>query len=153
MTGPTIEIGPCTVAEMRESAGALFDAHWHEVAQMRDLLVPRPDWARYEELEAAGALLLLAARERDRMVGYSASLLSRLLHYADVTACANDALFVESAGQGIGGRLMARTESEARQRGAQLALWHAKQGSKLDRMLSREGSAYSVQDIVYGRRI
>lgn len=131
----------------------LLTEHWQEVAKHKDLLVLRPAWDTYHRIENAGNLLALAAWHDGQMVGYSASFVSPHLHYADVRVCQNDVLFVTPAHRGIGKQLMRETERHAKERGCQLVLWHAKQGSVLDRMLGREGSDYSVQDVIYARRL
>lgn len=150
-----IEIGICALADIVNHAQGLMRDHYGEVARLKHLFVLQPNWTTYAKLAAASKLLLLAAWDGQAMIGYSANILDTHLHYSGVAVCQNDVLFVDAqhrAGR-VGLQLMRATESEAKARGAQVVLWHAKQGSTLDRMLGREGSAYSVQDIVYAKEL
>lgn len=150
-----VAIRLCSVADMANHAPALLREHWEEVAKLKHLFVLNPDWQAYEEFESSGLLLALAAWEGDKLVGYSANVIHKNRHYRDVAMCQNDVLFVASSHRGTstGIRLMRETERMAKERGAQVVLWHAKPNSTLDRMLGREGSAYHVQDIIYAREV
>lgn len=154
-TTATVEISPCTVADMANHAREMFREHWEEVAKLKHLMVLSPNWDRYGQLAVAGVLLAIAAWEGPRMVGYSANVITNHLHYRDLVVCQNDVLFVAQSHRksSVGLRLMRETERLAAERGAKLVLWHAKPETTLDRMLGREGSGYSVQDIIYAKEL
>lgn len=162
-THATAEIRPASVADICNFARGLLKQHWLEVAKHKDILVLRPDWDRYAAMAASGNLFAIAAwvsvidgdEQKEEMVGYSANLLFKHLHYADATVCQNDVLFVaeDYRKSRIGMQLMRETERIASARGAKLMLWHAKEGTALDRMLGRPNSGYDVQDIIYGKEI
>lgn len=90
----------------------LTTRHWSEVALDQDVIPLAPDWARMAELEASGTFKILGARRSGRLVGYSAFLIAKSLHYRLTTHALNDVIFVdpdERAG-GPGLRLIRRAE-------------------------------------------
>ncbi len=132
----------------------LLALHWNEVAKNKQVMVLKPDRRRYEEMERHGALLCLAALDFDgEIVGYSVCFIGPHIHYADLIVANNDVLFLREdlRPSTVGLRLIRETEKVARARGAQLMLWHAKQGTSLDKIMPRMG--YGVQDIIYSKEI
>lgn len=155
-----IEIRKVTIDELRASpdAAGLFEAHYQEVARNKDVMVLDPNWRAYYALEERGLLMAFAAVAVQQdphvevMVGYSLNVITQHMHYAGLRICQNDVLFVAKEWRrGVGRRLIHHTEHEARERGARLMLWHAKEGTDLDRLLPKLG--YGVQDIIYSRRL
>jgi GNAT superfamily N-acetyltransferase len=136
-------------------AGALLLAHWNEIARNKDVMRLDPMVERYEALEKLGLLIGLFAYDEDELVGYCVSIVNHgHLHYRDLITVSNDVLFVQPEYRGaarVGYRLMRETERLAKDRGAHLVLWHAKEHTALASMLPRMG--YEVQDIVYSRRV
>lgn len=133
---------------------ALLSAHWHEIARNKQVMVLKPDRARYEALEAQGALLCLAAIDPDGdIVGYSVSFVGPHIHYADLQVCNNDVLFLREdlRASPIGLRLIKETERAAKARGARLMLWHAKENTPLATIMPR--MKYGVQDIIFSKEI
>lgn len=132
-----------------EKAWPLFVEHREELTTNKELMKLAPDFPTYEALQAAGALLSIAAFDVDEIVGYSINVLARNLHYADVFMCQNDVLFFTPAHRRgrTGLKLIAETERMARERGCHIVLWHAKPNTSLDQILRRKN--YKTQDIVY----
>lgn len=132
----------------------LFEQHWDEIARNKQVMVLNPDRARYEQMEAAGMLLALAVVTPDgEVVGYSVNLVGPHLHYADLTVCNNDVLFLREdlRNSPIGLKLVRETTRAAAARGARLMLWHAKENTSLAKILPRMG--YGVQDIIFSKEI
>lgn len=150
----TLTIGLTTVQTIEREGGPLLQSHYEEVAKHRDLMMLRPRWDVYKQMQDCGGLFVLHASIGGTLVGYSANFVAQHLHYAGLTYAQNDVLFVlpEHRSTSVGIKLIRATEREAKDRGVQLMLWHAKQGTKLDALLSGS-DRYSVQDIVYGRRL
>jgi predicted GNAT superfamily acetyltransferase len=148
-----VEIRESTVDEMLAHAGELFAEHWDEIALNKQVMVLKPDEARYRGMEASGGLLILAAFVDGELVGYSVNFVIHHLHYADLCVCSNDLLFIAQSHRegGLGIRLMRRTEEAARARGARLVLWHAKPNTALAAILPRMG--YGVQDIIFSKEV
>jgi GNAT superfamily N-acetyltransferase len=138
-------------SEWIDRAWPLLEAHREELTTNPDLMVLDPDIARYQTLEAAGALLSLGLFKGDDLVGYSINNMFTHSHYGGLLVCQNELLFLAKAHRrGMAGvRLIAATEQTARDRGADMMLWHAKPRTTLDRMLPRMG--YRTQDIVYSQ--
>lgn len=147
------ELRPITVADMQAQAAALLHAHWEEVAKRRDLMVLAPDWPRYEQLEANGALLSVGAFVDGVLVGYSLTLVGPHLHYVGLTVAQNDVLFVakEHRHGRIGLDLIRKTEEMAKERGARLVTWHAKEGTALAALMPRLG--YDVHEIIFSKGV
>lgn len=131
----------------------ILEEHWDEVAKNKKLMVLNPDWAKYKLLADAGMLFCLVAYADNEIVGYSFNMLDTHLHYADLVYCNNDVLFVkkEYRSSTLGLRLIKETELEAKRRGAELMLWHAKEHTSLARIF--ELKKYKVQDIIYSKEL
>lgn len=147
------EIRLSNVSEMLANAGELFEEHWDEIALNKQVMVLKPDEARYRAMEQAGSLLILAAWEGEALVGYSVNFIINHLHYADLRLCSNDLLFItrsKRAGR-LGLKMIRETEKCAAEKGAKLMLWHAKPDTALAVMMPRMG--YGVQDIIFSKEI
>lgn len=147
------EIRLSNVDEMHARANELLREHWIEIARNKQVMVLKPDWTGYREMERQGKMLCLAAWDGDDMVGYSANFVVHHLHYADLVMCTNDVLFVTKSHRvgRTGIKLMRETERLAKETGAQLMLWHAKENTDLAAICPRMG--YGVQDIIFSKEI
>jgi predicted GNAT superfamily acetyltransferase len=147
------EIRLSNVDEMLANASELFSEHWEEIALNKQVMVLKPDEQKYRAAEDNGMLLILAAFEGEKVVGYSVNIVTNHLHYADLITCSNDLLFVTEGKRNgrLGLQLIRATEKMAKERGARLMLWHAKQGTPLEKMMPRLG--YGVQDIIFSIQI
>ena len=149
----TVTIREISVSKQIGQVGDLLREHWLELAKNRELMVLKPDAARYKAMEKAGIVLALGAFDGDVMVGYSVSLLGPHLHYADLVFAQNDVIYVAQAYRNgrTGIRLIQAAEAQAKARGARMLVWHAKQGTALDSLLPRLG--YGVQDILHSKEL
>lgn len=129
----------------------LFHAHWDEIALNKELMRLKPMLDKYYDIEANGMLLIIGAYADGELVGYSVNFLNQHLHYADLWVCMNDIVFIsqDMRKTGIGIGLLKRTEELAKERGAQMMLWHVKQNTALSALLPRMD--YKVQDIVFSK--
>lgn len=129
----------------------LLGAHYEELATDKSRMQLAMHEDAYAAMDAAGGLFCLGVYDYGELVGYSVNFLSAAMHYRHLTVCQNDLLLIAKAYRigRIGLKLMAATEVEAKARGAGLMLWHAKEGTNLDKLLRRRG--YGVQDIVYSK--
>jgi predicted GNAT superfamily acetyltransferase len=147
-----VAIREIRATEWIEQAWRLLEAHREELTTNKGLMILKPDISTYEMLESKNALLSLGAFDGDdEIVGYSVNIMAHNLHYSDLMMCQSDVLYVrEDKRQGPAGlKLMRETERLAKERGAQMMLWHAKPDTNLDQILPRMG--YRVQDVVYTR--
>lgn len=146
-----VAIREIRATEWIEQAWRLLEAHREELTTNKGLMILKPDISTYEMLESKNALLSLGAFDGEEIVGYSVNIMAHNLHYSDLMMCQNDVLYVrEDKRQGPTGlKLIYETERLARDRGADLMLWHAKPNTNLNDILPR--LAYRVQDVVYTR--
>lgn len=137
------------LADLREArALELQRMHYEEIAL--DKKVPLdPDWQKFEALEESGSLYCYGAFVGPQLAGYSVNYLYRHLHY-DILVAQNDAVFVDPAYRGLGvSACLARVMKTAlRDAGAQKLVWHAKEGTALERIL-RSKHDVRVQDIIF----
>lgn len=142
-----------TIVDKIEHVTGLLEEHWHESARNKHLMVLKPHLERYRSLENAGAVLGLVAYVDDQVVGYSVSLILPHLHYADLLCAHNDALFVakEYRATPLGLKLIRETERAAKERGAHMIMWHAKEDTALSKILPRLGCR--VQEINYTKEL
>lgn len=149
----SIRIEQISAVERMDEAAPLLVEHWEEVAKLKHLMVLKPNREMYERLEDVGALISVGAFQGDKMVGYSVSIISTHLHYADLYYANNDVLFVakEHRAGRLGFRLIKETERIAKERGGRLMIWHAKPGTVLDKIMPRLG--YGVQDVLYAKEL
>ena len=131
----------------------LFSLHRDELATHKDIMVLKPDWDRYRNLENAGMLLTLAVYDENKIIGYSVTLLYHNMHYFDLADAFNDVLYIHSSyrNRPWGIRLIKRTEDEVRKRGAKMMLFHGKPGTVFSTIMPRMG--YNVQDIVLSKEL
>lgn len=131
----------------------LLVEHWIESAKNKSLMVLNPDIDKYSELEKLGALVSLFAYAKGEIVGYSLNFLQPHIHYKDLMCSYNDVLFIkkEYRESPLGLKLIRETERISRERGAELMLWHAKEGTTLDKLLPRMGCR--IQEIMYCKEL
>jgi GNAT superfamily N-acetyltransferase len=104
----------------------LFE-HWQEVAANQELIKLNPDWEKYAELDRAGKLVAMIARERRKVVGYIVLIISEHLHYKDHKFAHNDVFYVKPEYRGgLGDQLLKAAELEAKRLGASVMLMNTK---------------------------
>lgn len=134
-----------------EQAWALFLEHREELTTNKELMELYPDREKYAACESAGMLLCLWAYDDGELVGYSVNFLSPNMHYSKLRMCHNDLLFLTKKHREgrTGLRLIRETEAQAKARGVQFMIWHAKPGTAFDALIPKLG--YRVQDIMYSK--
>lgn len=148
-----MEIRQTTFAELHGQAGAMFEAHWREIALNKQLMALSPDLDAYGALESSGKLFTLCAHEGGSLIGYSVNFIANHIHYSDLLVATNDALYIapEYRRGGIGIKLIRQTEIAARELGARMMSWHAKENTALCALMARKG--YGVQDIIFTKEL
>lgn len=153
MAKPKTSIRPIKVMEWIDKVGPLIEEHYLELALDKRLMVLKPNTKVYEGLELENRVIALGAFVGDEMVGYSVNVLVQHLHYADLLVAQNDIVFIASAHRHgrLGIALIQRTEIAAKERGAKLMLWHAKQRTALEQLLPRMG--YGVFETILSKEL
>lgn len=148
-----IEIRLSNVSEMLANAQEMFVEHWDEIALNKRVMKLKVDEDRYKALEATGSMLILGAYDGEALIGYSVNFMINHLHYADLKICSNDVLFIKKEyRQGrLGLMMIAETERQAKEMGAELILWHAKKDTALEAIMPKIG--YGIQDIIFSKEL
>ena len=125
-------------AEFLACAAHLLPAHKDEVGHAFAI---DPDLDRYDAMEDSGTLFIVGAFAGEECVGYSSNIVVSHLHERRKVVCYNDIIYVADGWrtQGLGKRLILRTEGEAAARGATRMYWPSPVSSPLNRILPRMG--------------
>lgn len=94
----------------------------------------------YKQAEAFGKHFAVVAEINEQVVGYCGGFLSLHPHYATLYVFNSDVMYVapEYRSHALTYHLMHTAEAEARRRGAEVAIWHAKPNSNFAKLLGRE---------------
>lgn len=148
-----VEIRATTVAEMQAQAGKLMADHWAEATDGKHGL--DIDWGRYDMLEEAGYLSMLAAWDGDELAGYVIGLATTRLQSKAVGVIVNEAFYVVPSYRptALARRLLEAVEADARERWneAHVAI-SAPIGGRMDQWLSGLKD-YKHRESVYVKEI
>jgi hypothetical protein len=159
---PTLNIGHMSLAELREFGELLMREHYEEVALNKQVMTLAPDWDRYEEIADRGVLrglgLWVNYGTHVELGGYSLNFAGPHLHYRDLFVLQNDVFFVRkpfrratlTSGVRASKALIDATKDLARECGARLLLWHAKEGTAFETLMRRRAR---VQDIIFSEEV
>ena len=113
----------------------LLERHWEEIALDQEQVKLDPDWARYRNLDAIGALSVMILRANGVMVGYCVMIVQPELHYRLILTATMDIFWVAPEVRGMMGglRLFRAVEAEMKRRGVKRIYM----GSKLHKDSSR----------------
>jgi GNAT superfamily N-acetyltransferase len=133
----------------------LLRLHYEELCLNRDKIKLDPMWDRYAELERSGNLVLFTVRDDKKLIGYSAFLVTKHLHYGMLTLAINDVLFLHPdyrSGR-IGIKLIRMCESyfeDIKTPDVEIKMvWHAKFDTSLEKLL--RSMNYTAEEISFGR--
>lgn len=109
------------VAQTWHELNALLHDYFTRTQAKEGLPQLRMNWAAYTELNEAGGIVLLTARDGDKLIGFVMYHVFPHLHHMGVinAACDIIAVDVDARGQGIARALMAHAEPVLRNRGVQ----------------------------------
>lgn len=128
----------------------LFEVHWRELALHQDEIPLSIDENKYEVLDRADILMILTARDGDRLVGYYLWFLMPHPHYSAAGAMGlTDMYFVlPEYRRGTGARLFMASETELRKRGVVKAITSCKVHEDHTQLLERLGWTFSDRTFV-----
>lgn len=103
-----------------DEAQPLLERHYQEVALHKERLPLKPSRADYWDLERAGRLLVITAREEGALVGYISAIIGRRLHNATVIGSMVDVIWIapEHRNIGVGNAIFDYLEAVLSRRGA-----------------------------------
>lgn len=124
-----------TIDQVLDDMAWLWDIHWQEIALDRAKVPLNPDVDTFRALEDAGLLLIVTARDGEKMVGYHVSIVRPHLHYKQSLTAYADMYFIHpDCRQGMTGvRLFKYLEERLRERGVERIY----QGTKVHKDMGR----------------
>jgi GNAT superfamily N-acetyltransferase len=128
----------------------LIEAHHNEVMIPFD--APSVSYEQYMALESHSLLHGIFAYLGDCIVGYVAFVISKHIHYKEVSVAQVTAIYVDPKHRGrLGLKLIKAAESEAKNAGANSMLWGVGYESRAAQTFERMG--YSKRDISFVREL
>lgn len=148
----SITVCQCDHNQLIDHISALTVGHWQETEAGFSDRAPDPDRIMYDAIAAAGGLVSYAAFDGEQLIGYASAFVCRHPHYPMVIA-QHDTLYLhpEHRKGTAGVRLMKALEEEAKERGAERMLWHAKGGSTFEHIL--QGRGCHTEESVYCKEL
>ena len=77
-----------------EDIKPLLELHYQELTLNKEYIVLDPDWTKYKTLADANKLVVVTARDLDRLVGYSVFFITNHMHYQQNVFAMNDVLYL-----------------------------------------------------------
>ena len=129
----------------------LIVRHYEEIALHKEYIPLDPDWGRYEKLATMNGLLIVTARDEDKLVGYSVFYISPMMHYKSTISASNDIIWLapEYRKGMTGVRLIKESERALKELGITKILWHIKFIKDFRKILYRMG--YIDEDAIVGK--
>lgn len=120
---------------------AIYPRHWEELALNKEKVPLNPMWEVYDELDSAGALMLVTLRQLGVLVGYFIGFIKPGLHYRDCLTLTMDIYYTVASVRGgtAGLRLFRSVEREAKRRGVHRIFYGSKNHKDSSRMFSALG--------------
>lgn len=137
----------------------LLELHWREIAHYQSAIPLEVDWGQYKRADATQRMVVVTARQDERLIGYSVFFLVHSPHYRTVLWGMNDVLYVlpEFRQSRVGLQLIRESERQLREVGCRRISWHAKpfnadgSDNPLYKILERMG--YTIEEHVLGKLI
>jgi GNAT superfamily N-acetyltransferase len=106
------------LADVKDECQELIEHHWREIAVWQDIPLS-PNWAGYDAMEKAGALVIYTVRDEKKLVGYAVFFMRTHLHYKEHIWALNDIVWVHPDYRDgkIGPQLVKFWETDLRYRG------------------------------------
>jgi GNAT superfamily N-acetyltransferase len=144
------EIRKESVVDKLDVIQPLIEAHHKEVMTLFD--APSVSYEQHIALENLGMLHGVFAYHDDCIVGYAVFVISKHIHYKDVSIAHVTAIYVDPKHRGrLGLKLIKAAESEAKNAGANIMLWGVGHKSRAAQTFERMG--YLKQDISFVREL
>ena len=136
-----------------EEMKPLLEKHYLEVALYQDKIDLNPDYDKYFEIEDAGMLHLVTAREEGQLIGYFLSLVTPNMHYSDHHYALNDILYVaeEYRKSGVGASMFSYAEKCLKEKGVSVIVIHMKTELPFDSLC--ETLEYDYSERIYTKYI
>jgi hypothetical protein len=139
-----------TLFDVIEEVPPLFEAHHAEMTPHPFKLNPK--WEMYTEMERQGSLVVLTARDGEKLVGYSAFFVGQHRHFEDVGVAENDLLYLAEQHRKTAALGFLRfAEKTLKALGVQYISYHSRPINNLSLILQRLG--YADVQVMRGKLI
>lgn len=130
-----------TIDQVLDDMAWLWDIHWQEIALDKAKVPLNPDVDTFRVLEQAGLLLIVTARDGEKMVGYHVTIVRPHLHYKHSLTAYADMYFIHpDYRQGMTGvKLFKYLEGVLRERGVDRIYQGTKIHKDMGRLFERLG--------------
>jgi len=130
-----------TIDQVLNDMTWLWDIHWQEIALDKAKVPLNPDVDTFRLLEDAGLLLIVTARDSEKMVGYHVSIVRPHLHYKHSLSAYADMYFIHpDYRQGMTGvRLFKYLEEQLREKGVERVFQSTKLHKDVGKLFERLG--------------
>jgi len=130
-----------TIDQVLNDMTWLWDIHWQEIALDKAKVPLNPDVDTFRLLEDAGLLLIVTARDGEKMVGYHVSVVRPHLHYKHSLSAYADMYFIHpDYRQGMTGvRLFKYLEEQLRKKGVERVFQSTKLHKDVGKLFERLG--------------
>jgi len=130
-----------TIDQVLNDMTWLWDIHWQEIALDKAKVPLNPDVDTFRALEDAGLLLIVTARDGEKMVGYHVSIVRPHLHYKHSLSAYADMYFIHpDYRQGMTGvRLFKYLEEQLRKKGVERVFQSTKLHKDVGKLFERLG--------------
>lgn len=139
--------------DLRDEIDDLWLSHYKEIARHQDKIALSPDYDRYMELDQAGVLHIVTARDESKLVGYFFSFVMPNLHYKEHLMSMNDLLYIlPSHRKGrIGTKMLQYAEETLKEMGVTKMMINVKLANDFGVLLERLG--YVAIERIYERML
>lgn len=144
----TVEYKIESVTDCLEEIKPLLEDHYKEVAMYQDKILLNPDYEQYIELDAAGMVHLVTARDEGTLIGYFISFILPHMHYQDHKYAVNDILFIEESYRKaeVGLKLFQFVEEALKEEGVSVIIIHMKTAIPFDSLCLGLGYDYAERN-------
>lgn len=141
------------LVENWQNVDEMLQNHWKEVALDQELMKLDPDYERYRKLVEQNALVVITAREDDKMIGYAIYFLARHLHYKTLLMALEDIHYIDPThrNQGVGSAMLAKGEEVLK--GLGVCYVHLRKKAKSEETNLYADLGYSPIETVWGKRL
>ena len=128
-------------------------AHYKEIALYQDKIPLDPAWDKYLELDKAGNITCVTARDDGELVGYAVFIQTPHIHYQTTVYAHNDVLYLapEYRGGSLGVDLLVISESALITKGVDVVYLHMKSSKPWHKLA--EACGFSLIEYGYSKFI
>ena len=135
-----------------EEAKVLFEQHYNEIAERKDVIKLDPNYEQYDLLYKKGMLEIHTMRNNKKLIGYSLWFINKHIHYKNSLTVNSDILYISPEyRQGMMGmKFIKWTTEKIKERNPQRIMFHVKDSVDYSPILQRMGAKHfeSIYTIV-----